>query len=411
MRRTACLSLLTALAVLFCGCGLVGLPGSNVRGCYPYPVAGGSAGPGSEPLTRFIAMGDFGTAQGGRNRQVAAALEQYLASTNIHTDRVFELGDNFYYHGLIGTGTSCGDLPAPPQAVTDQALSVLQPFEFLRDRGITLTAIAGNHDYGCGGQGLVNQIHVDRWLPPAHRWGRHWEVVAGLPRAILLGNGAVQVIVLDSERMITDRAFRARSARVLKELLAQGRRRYRWRILAAHHPLRTNGVHDGAWWKGALPKVSSLLVLPSHALAWLELPPFSLLNQEVYSIRYAGYRRAVEAAVRQSGAAVALFLAGHDHQLQLLAPDAVGEPFVLVSGSAAKCSPVRTHQDTLFAAAKNGFAVITAYPQHLDLDFVGTTGCCDRTACAPSSDGRPHRLFTYRVPAPGTPGPGAAASS
>lgn len=394
------------LALVGCvhGCALIGLPGTNVRGCYPGNTGAPDLRGDEIALARFVAMGDFGTAESGANGQVAAALRQVLESADVPTDRVFELGDNFYYHGLLGAGVSCWNLPAEPAAVTQQALDVLQPFEFLRDRGITLTALPGNHDYGCHGQGLTNQLDIDRWLPPSHRWGVHWELIAGSPREIALGTDAVQVIVLDSERMITDRAFRDASADALEQMLAAGRDRYRWRVLAAHHPLQTNGAHDGAWWKGTLPKFLSFVFLPTHVLAALQVPPFDLLNQELYSIRYVHYREAVEEAVRRSGVPVALFLGGHDHQLQLLRPETEAQPFVLVSGSAAKCAPARRAEDTIFTAAKYGFAVITAYASHLDVEFFGTTACAVQAPCAPAVDARPHRLFRYRL----TAGPGGS---
>ncbi len=392
MRTGVRLALLFAVLLGLPGCALVGWP--TVSGCYPCSATAAERS-AEEPITRFIALGDFGTADGGHNAEVAAALRQFLAATPAPTERVFELGDNFYYYGLIGKHARCGDQPVTSAAITAQALGVLQPFEFIRDQDITLTAIPGNHDYGCGEQSLANEVDIDRWLPPGHRWGARWQVVSGLPREIILGSGAVQVILLDSERMIDDGSFRAASASALQDLLERGS--YRWRVLAAHHPLRTNGIHSGTWWKGTLAQLSSFLLLPSHALAALQVPPFDLLNQETYSIRYTLYREAVEGAIARSGVPVALFLGGHDHQLQLLRPQTAGQPFVLVSGSAAKCSPVRAGADTLFAAPKHGFAAVTAYAQHLDVDFVGTTSCSLRTPCAAAADGQAHALFHYRV--------------
>ena len=378
------------------GCALVGWP--TVSGCYPCAAAA-PEGPAAAPLERFIALGDFGTADGGHNAEVAAVLRQFLAATPVPTERVFELGDNFYYYGLIGAQARCGD-HLVAAAITDQAVSVLQPYEFLRDHNVTLTAIPGNHDYGCGKRSLANETDIDRWLPPPHQWGARWEMISGLPREIVLGAGAVQVILLDSTRMIDDASFRDASADVLQDLLGRGRGRYRWRVLAAHHPLRTNGIHNGAWWKGTLARLSSFLLLPSHALAALQVPPFDLLNEEAYSIRYVQYREAVEAAMQRSGVPVTLFLGGHDHQLQLLKPQAAGEPFVLVSGSAAKCSSVRAGNDTIFAAPKNGFAAISAYAQHLDIEFISTTDCRQRAPCASAADGQVHTLFRYHIASP-----------
>ncbi len=206
-------------------------------------------------------------------------------------------------------------------------------------------------------------------------------MLAGPPQEVILGDGTVQVITLDSFRMITEDRFRAESAARLEDLLRAGRDRYRWQVVATHHPLRTNGAHDGAWWKGTFPKLFSSLIFPSHVLAAAQIPPFDLLNEEAYSVRYAYYRRAVEAAVRRSGAPVAVVLAGHDHNLQLLGPDVPGEPFTLISGSAAKCAPVRARSDTLFASGQHGFAVVTVYANHLDVAFVGTNGCAARATC------------------------------
>ena len=346
---------------------------------------------------RFIAMGDFGTV---RNREVAQALQQFIATVPNPPERVLELGDNFYDFGLVGPAESCEDLPLSTKAVAKQAVHVLKPFEFLRDQGITLTALPGNHDHRCFGQGVANEAHIDQWLPKKHRWEQRWELVYGLPHEIVLANGAVQIIALDSERMLARGDFRAESAARLETLLAQGVGRYLWQIVAAHHPLRTNGTHDAADLVSSLRKLGSYLVLP-NVLAAFDVEPFAELNQYTYSIRYAQYRRAIEKAVARSGASVSLFLGGHDHQLQLLAPSAAGLPHVVVSGSAANCSPVRARRDTIFAAPKRGFVAVSAYAEHLDVDFIGTTSCEERDPCAHSSDIHPVPLFHYRIPALG----------
>jgi hypothetical protein len=97
---------------------------------------------------------------------------------------------------------------------------------------------------------------------------------------------------------------------------------------------------------------------------------------------------------------VSLFLAGHDHQLQLLAPRAAGQPFVLISGAGAKCDLVRAAGDTIFAAPKNGFAAVTVEAEALNVEFIGTSACDVETPCARASGAGPHRLFRYRIPLP-----------
>ncbi len=388
------IALAAALGALMIGASGCLLAGAAVRGCYPCAAAEISR-PSDTPIAQFIAMGDFGTV---KNREVAQALQQFIAAAPARPQRVLELGDNFYQFGLVGAVKSCDDLPRPSKAVAKQALRILKPFEFLRDQEITLTALPGNHDYRCFGQGLSNEAHIDQWLPKKHRWGKRWELVYGLPHEIVVGNGAVQIVVLDSERMLAHRDFRRESAAKLQALLAAGAGRYRWQIIAAHHPLQTNGTHNAADFRSAMRKLEAYLLLP-NVLAAVGVGPFHSLNEDPYSIRYGQYRRAVEDAIASSGAAVPLFLAGHDHQLQFLAPRKAGLPHVVVSGSAANCDAVRARKDTIFAAPKRGFVSVSAYHDYLEIEFIGTTGCEEHEPCGRSSTVHPVSLFHYRLAA------------
>lgn len=388
------LGLVVGLGALLAAASGCLLPGPAVHGCYP--CVDQNLSPTDEvPLVQFIAMGDFGTR---KNREVARALQQFIAAAPVVPERVLELGDNFYDFGLVGAVKGCDELPSPTALVEKQAVRILEPFGFLRDEGITLTVLPGNHDYRCLGQGLMNEVHIDQWLSRKHRWGKCWEMIYGPPREIILADGAVQIVAVDSEHMLERREFRKQSAVRLQSLLAAGVGRYRWQIIAAHHPLQTNGTHNGASFRSSMRKIASYLLLP-NLFAALDVRPFTSLNQDSYSIRYGQYRAAVEQAVRRSGAKVPLLLAGHDHQLQLLAPRAAGLPYIAISGSAANCAPVRAGKDTIFAAPKRGFVVVTVYRERLDVDFVGTTGCAETRPCRRSSDVLPVPLFHYSIPA------------
>lgn len=389
-------ALALVLAVALSGCAFIGLPCTAVRGCTIVATEAAAAPPGPL-LSRIVLIGDFGATDDGRNAAVADSVRRYVDRAGPSPERVLELGDNFYEYGLIGLGAHCDDLPAPHAAVEAQALGVLAPWEFLRDRGIPLTALPGNHDYRCDGAGLPNQLTIDNFLPAGHEWGSAWQVLYGPPQVVPLGGSAAQLIVLDSERMIADGDFRAASAHDLEQLLRAGKHRYRWHLLAMHHPLRTHGTHGGAWWPGTLVQGTSLLLFPVHVLAAWRVPGFDALNQEAYAVQYALFRDAVEDAVRRSGVPVSIAMAGHDHQLQLLAPRGAGLPYVLVSGSAAKCSPVGTAADTRFAAAKNGFAVVGVYADAVEVEFYGTTPCTDATACPPPDGTGPHLLARFMI--------------
>ncbi len=377
------------LALISPGCALLGVP--PVSGCHggedELPPAA------SRPaLARFVVMGDFGDVENGSNEEVALAMRDYFQHQSLPVDRVFELGDNFYPNGLVGVDGDCDEEDV--QLIAAQARSVVTPFEFIRDRGLTLTLVPGNHDHSCGDVGLDNQHNLDRWLQPMHRWGVQWDLRQGEPQPLVL-NRQVQIIFLDSGRMISDGEFRDASAERLRQLLSRGP--YRRRIIAAHHPLYTSGTHNGAWWEGTLKRVGALLVLPLHGLAALGVPGFDWLTQDAHSVRYVAYRRAVERAIADSGARVDLFMAGHDHNLQLIDRSAARQPAVLVAGSVANCSPVYAAPDTLFAAAKNGFAVVSAFEDHMEAEFYATTPCDETETCPFADDRRAHLLSRFRL--------------
>jgi hypothetical protein len=42
--------------------------------------------------------------------------------------------------------------------------------------------------------------------------------------------------------------------------------------------------------------------------------------------------------------------------------------------------------------------VVTAYADHLDVEFVGTTGCETRSQCAANAGATACRLFAFRIP-------------
>ncbi|MGD9764613.1 MAG: metallophosphoesterase [Candidatus Binatia bacterium] len=354
----------------------MGGPGSNVARCASRPAP---APPHTPSAFTLVAVGDFGESAAGRNSEVAAALHGYLEATGTAPDAVLVLGDNFYPDGLIGADTRCAPWVSgvDPAAVRAQLKEVLGPYDFLRGR-VPFWVIPGNHDYGCERLGgLANQVDLDRWQPD-RPWRGTWQFVSGAPE-VLYESPLVQLVALDSEAMIeADASERARAAQQLEDLLGNGKAR--WRLVAAHHPLASNGEQDGAWFAGAALKA---LYYPLHLFVF---PPFLYGDEYVYEWGYARYRRRLaDVFARHS---VHLFLAGHDHTLQWLAPSHAGQPPVLISGSAARCGPVRARENTRFAASKNGFAVLRATPLALEVEFVGTTACaCDDVCARPSAPG------------------------
>jgi tartrate-resistant acid phosphatase type 5 len=101
----------------------------------------------------------------------------------------------------------------------------------------------------------------------------------------------------------------------------------RWKIVYGHHPIFSNGAH------GEDPTVRDN-VLP-------------LLRGRA-----------------------SVYLCGHEHDLQHLGPEG-GVHFVIVGGGGTTPRPTRAGPRSLFAASKNGFAVIDASKTSLTVTFVG----------------------------------------
>ncbi len=381
------------LLVAFClsGCAVIGLP--TVHGCLQK-----SSSPSQltvQGTARLIAIGDFGINRQDRNKIVAAAVRSYLANAPEVPTTVVLLGDNFYPKGLAGTEGRCDTLDDAPHRIARQLDAVLEPYAFLRDRRIPVKAVAGNHDHGCGLWGLENQKNIDRFLPSERHWGGLWDFHYGLPRAVPLPGGELQLVLLDSEAMLQDFQMLESSLRRMGEILEAGSGSGSWQVVVAHHPLRTLGTHDGAFPDG-LRKPLSFALFPVHFLAAARLWPFSDLSQEAYSFRYQRYRRELERAFDRHPGMAALFLAGHDHSLQVFEPGNAGMPLEVVVGSGAYCSPVRKDKTAAFAAAKHGFAAITFARDRLEVELYGTTACVDEEICSVGT-GTPVLLYKHML--------------
>ncbi len=361
------------------GCAWVGVP--TVLGCWPQPTHS-TPWLATPLIQRLIVIGDFGANYEDRNVLLAQALQRLLAAAPEAraVTHVVLLGDNFYPRGLVGTNGRCDPTEANSAAIAQQLEAVLEPFAFLRDMHIPITAIPGNHDHGCGSLGLKNQENPDRFVPPHQQWRSLWNFHSGQPRAVTFAPARLQLLLLDSEPMLQDRKFLQASTQGLKQLIQEGLGRYQWQLVAAHHPLRTFGEHDGAF-PGGIRKPLTFLFFPLHFLAAAGLPPFSALSQDAYSFRYQRYRRAIERVWRSYPGAVDLFLAGHDHSLQLLEPREQGFPFELIVGSGAYCSPVRQDPALRFAAAKHGFAVLDFTIDSLTITLYATSECTEKRIC------------------------------
>ena len=250
-----------------------------------------------EAPLRLLAFGDSGT--GGKGQfQVAAAMEQVCKERGC--DLALMLGDNFYPNGVSGLNDEqwCSKIETPYAPL-----------------GIPVYAVLGNHDdstrNGEGGNNARGNAQVD--YARAHPQGlfkmptRYYRFRTPLVEFFALDSSPLAAYEPDPDPRFAAPAYAAEQGRWLAQTL--GRSTAPWKIVFAHHPYRSNGLHRDA---GRFDQPSTGKLLVDGAL-WQ-----GLVEEQVCG----------EAD---------LLIAAHDHDLQWLKPvSACGKTQFIVSGAAAK---------------------------------------------------------------------------
>ncbi|MBL8148636.1 MAG: metallophosphoesterase [Blastocatellia bacterium] len=239
----------------------------------------------------FLAMGDFGTGGAGQ-MQVAESLSKVAASEP--ASFVLLLGDNFYEDGVESV--------EDPQWKTK--------FEDVYNKpglNIPFYAVLGNHDYRKNPQAEVDYTKKSKkWRMP-DKYYTFTETVDDKTQ--------VQFFCLDSTPLVEMRSTNdleniKKMVQWLEQQLQSSTSR--WKIVAAHHPLYSNGPHGDS---GVMINVFEPIL-------------------EKYKVDF--------------------YICGHDHSLQLLKP--IKGVRHIVSGGGGKITPVRYASNTEFAATNLGFA-------------------------------------------------------
>jgi len=174
----------------------------------------------------------------------------------------------------------------------------------------------GNHDHKGNVQAQVEySAKSTRWNMP----GQYYSFLepAG-------GNSQAQFFVLDTEALRRGDEASAEQLVWFENKLANSSAR--WKIVIGHHPVTSNGTH------GPIPAIRDALVTMFEAHG------------------------------------VALYLSGHDHDLELLE---TGRGYLqVVSGAGSSTRSMRWGDDTLFASADPGFVWVGIEEDDLWLVFV-----------------------------------------
>ena len=218
---------------------------------------------------------------------------------------VLLLGDNFYPDGV--------------SSVTDPQWRT--KFEDLFSEpafSLPFHACLGNHDHNGNAAAQVEySSRSSRWRMPASYY------TFTLP---LDGGGYAQIFVLDTQRIWKSDGNREEQLAWLERELAASTAI--WKIVAGHHPIRSGGLHGEG---GIMAKIAR------------GLEPIFARND------------------------VALYVSGHDHDLQLLEGEAGWMQVVSGAGSLPRDSS-RTAA-THFVAAAPGFATLVLSPETLGVEF------------------------------------------
>jgi hypothetical protein len=293
---------------------------------------------GPNAVLSILALGDTGR----RHRPLPSLSEGQIAVANAlamedrhhPSDGLIFLGDQFYWHGLLKSELVerlaenlvypyCYflALDGPRSAEVAEACGIPES----RRHSIPLLAVLGNHDLETAESPALQQKVIPQFIT-------NWDMPAAFASVRELGQG-VSLVLIGSEDGNLD------SAKGDQLMAALQSARGPWRILVAHTPIVVD--HDSR---------------PPSEGHVLEL---SILVRD---------------AIERAGVTVHLYLAGHNHNLQVLKGDSPSWPALhVVAGGGARWRSIdNPHPDRLFGLARLGFARIDLVESGADSRLVAS---------------------------------------
>ena len=270
---------------------------------------------------RVLVLGDQGSDDrhrhhyriGNHQFAVAAALRRYLDDNPV--DFGVLVGDNFYHFGINRE---------------EWETHFAKPYD-LRNRSggrLQFYAALGNHDYEHGNAKVELARHgQDGWNMPA----RYYSVGDDFVRfyAVDTANGSGRPEIQQAQRrwlrhsLCQDRASAAPGARVP------------WQIVFGHHPVASGGRHA----------------------------------------RQTNYESPTWLRATLQKSIVPVYLAGHDHDLQMLR---TGNVLAVISGGGGRyfreTRTRGTNGEMLFCQSRHGFAVMQIGDEDIAIDFIAAEG-------------------------------------
>lgn len=315
--------------------------------------------PEADPVWRVLLLGDAGKST-LNPWHPSLVLASELAREQPDTTSVIMLGDNIYTRGYPVREEGQAEFTPDQLALIDRLDAQLQ---IARHSGAELFVVPGNHDWYA--EQVNDQArHVARY---AEQYGAEVEFTpwdeGRFPLAEAVHRPGLSLVFLDTQWMLTaDESALNIALYHLESLLSDIESEYPDNriLVTAHHPLQTMGPHAGYYTSRRYAASMGLIEL------------FFGMDQDITNPAYRNLIAALNKVLTVD--AQLIFAAGHDHSLQVFEGLETGPDYQLVSGAAnaSKLSGVGHNEQTHFAVSREGFMMLSLYPEGLLLEVFST---------------------------------------
>ena len=321
-----------------------------------------SSGQKAEIYNLYL-IGDTGAPAMEGNDPVLRALNQQIIQDSKKSAIIY-LGDNIYHNGLPPKGH-------PEREIAESKLKV--QLDNLQGYKGEIYFIPGNHDWNDAKAGGLNYIkEQEKFIENYLDDGDIFIPDKGCPGPEVkkLGKNVV-LLAMDSQWWLHphddfekfDKCNNLSTVEIIQELKDRlDQYEDRFVVIAFHHPLFTNGSHNGHYTLKQmlfpLADLNSGLLIPLPGLGFLY--PFYRsafgAKQDLPHPLYQSFKSEVLEALK--GYSNVIIASGHEHALQYY--EKGGNHFV-VSGAGSKSSSISKNNEAIFKNEGKGFSKVTFY--------------------------------------------------
>lgn len=248
------------------------------------------------------------------------------AAGTLYTDFIISTGDNFYPSGVVSEHD-----PLFKYSFED----IYTDFRLQWDWYVVL----GNHDYKSNPDAQVAYSKISRrWKMPSRYYSKKFEINGDTTQQILIAfidtNPLIEEFYSNSEYGPNVRSQdSAAQKQWLNKVLSDPSKNVRWKIVVGHHPLFTGGSRKNGY-------------------------DTKRINTSLKSI------------LDKNG--VDIYLAGHEHSLQHIAPK--GKTHYFISGAASEKTPAELLPESKMAASEYGFMVFSISKNEIFVQTIDSNG-------------------------------------